>query len=154
MEIKSLADGQSLLKTWMEQKTDKPKFLICNEANAGGETTAQRLLTPLFDLNKVVLILTSNATGPHLPFHSRFEDRIAAHLEFSMNDGLREKVMTREIEKLEVKFNVKCTWASKTTIIGIAKEKGIRTALDQLEVSAYRSRSDGHKNLFIYSIIQ
>merc|ERR1711911_344651 len=114
MEIKSLADRQSLLKTWMEQKTDKPKFLICNEANAGGETTAQRLLTPLFDLNKVVLILTSNATGPHLPFHSRFEDRIAAHLEFSMNDGLREKVMTREIEKLEVKFNVKCTWASKT----------------------------------------
>ena len=135
-------------------KTDKPKFLIVNEANAGGETTAQRLLTPLFDMKKMVLILTSNADGPRLPFHSRFEDRIAAHLEFSMNADLREKVMTREIEKLEGKFNLQCTWASKTTILGIAEEKGIRTALDQLEVSAYRSRSDGHQNLFIYNIIQ
>jgi len=38
-------DGQRILKEWMELKTEKPKFIICNEANAGGETTAQRLLT-------------------------------------------------------------------------------------------------------------
>jgi len=39
----------------------------------------------------------------HLQGSRRFSDRIADHLEFSMNHGLREKVMTREIEKLKVK---------------------------------------------------
>ena len=102
----------------------------------------------------VIAVLTSNADGPPLPFHTRFEDRIAAHEKFSMNDELREKIMPRETEKLEVKFDVKCSWASKTIILAIAEEKGIRTAIDQLEVSAYRSKKDGHKNLFIYSIIQ
>ena len=102
-------------------------------------------------MTKVIAVLTSNADRPPLPFHNRFQDRIAAHVKFSMNDELREKIMPRETEKLEVKFDVKCSWASKTIILAIA---GIRTAIDQLEVSAYRSKKDGHKNLFIYSIIQ
>ena len=154
MKVKSLADGQSDLKNWMELTTDKPKFLICNEADAGGDTTSQRLLTPILDMSKVVVVLTSNANGPKLPFHDRFEDRISAHVEFLMNDGLREKIMSREIEKMEQKFDVKCSWASKTIILALAVEKGIRTAIDRLETSAYRSKMDGHKTLFIYSTIQ
>ena len=51
----------------------------------------------------------------------------------------REKIMSREIEKLEVKFDFNCYWASRITILAIAEEKGIRTVIDQLEVSAYRS---------------
>ena len=93
----------------------------------------------LLDMSKVVVVLTSNADGPQLPFHSRFDDRIAALVEFSMNDELREKIMSREIEKLEVKFDLNCYWASRITILAIAEEKGIQTVIDQLEVSAYRS---------------
>ena len=98
-------------------------------------------------MSKVVVVF-SYADGPQMPFHSRFDDRIAAHEEFSMNDELREKIMSRKIEKLEVKFDLKCFLASRTTILAIAEEKGIRTAIDQLEVSAYRSNKDGHKTVF------
>ena len=56
--------------------------------------------------------------------------------------------MSRKIEKLEVKFDLKCSLASRTTILAIAEEKGIRTAIGQLEVSAYRSNKDGPKTLF------
>ena len=69
-------------------------------------------------MSKVVVVLTSNTNGPKLPFHDRFEDRISAHVEFLMNDGLREKIMSREIEKMIRKF---------------------RTAIDQLKVSTSKT---------------
>ena len=153
MSIKSIQHGQAVLKPWMDSKTDKPKCLIADEADEGGETTVQRLITPIMDMPKMLVILTSNANGPKLPYHPRFNDRVSAHVPFTMNDQLREEIMSRQILNLEEKFDLKCSWASRTTILGIAQDKGIRTAINQLEVSAYRSNKDGHKNLFIYSNI-
>ena len=121
MSIKSISDGQAVLKTWMDWKTDKPKFLICDGADEGVETTTQRIITPIMDMSRVVVILTSDADGPTLPFHKRFNDRISAHIPFTMNDQLREEIMSREIQNLE-KFDVKCSWASRTMILGIAQD--------------------------------
>ena len=48
----------------------------------------------ILDMSKVVFVLISNADGPQLAIAlpQSFDDLIAAHVEFSVNDELREKI--------------------------------------------------------------
>ena len=66
-QIKMLAakslDGQRTLRQWLDIQTDRPKLMIFNEGDLGGDRTSQSLITPLLDQSNLIVILTSNQSG-------------------------------------------------------------------------------------------
>ena len=151
MSIATLQEGQRKMKEWLELVTDKPKFLLANEGNEGGHQTVQRLITPLLDMPNVVVILTTNQTGPNLPFHDRFEDRLLKHMEFVMTDTLREEIVDRKIAAVTSRYNLICPGTVRFQLIEKAKTS-IRDMEDLVDVSGYRSHKDGHSHLWAYNI--
>ena len=151
MSIATLQEGQRKMKEWLELVTDKPKFLLANEGNEGGHQTVQRLITPLLDMPNVVVILTTNQTGPNLPFHDRFEDRLLKHMEFVMTDALREEIVDRKVAAVTSRYNLICPATVRFQLIEKAKTS-IRDMEDLVDVSGYRSHKDGHSHLWAYNI--
>lgn len=62
LAAKSL-DGQRTLRQWLDIQTDRPKLLIFNEGDWGGDQTSQSLITTLLDQSNLIVILTSNQSG-------------------------------------------------------------------------------------------
>ena len=152
MGVNSLADGQRELRSFMDEQTTRPKFLICNEGDEGGAQTAQRLLTPLLDLKNYVVILTTNQSTPSLPYHDRFNDRIVKSLKLEMTEDLRNKIVDRKIAEITGPLKLGCPATVRLQFYGYAHKEGIRAVANKIAVSAYRSKEDGHSNLFMYTL--
>lgn len=67
LAAKSL-DGKRTLRQWLDIQTDRPKLLIFNEGDLGGDRTSQSLITPLLDQSNLIVILSSNQSGRLLLF--------------------------------------------------------------------------------------
>ena len=170
MSIVSVSAGQSTLRDFVNLATQKIKCLIVNEVDKGkgypgffqklililgGPQTTLRLLQPLVDQPKYLVIMTSNLENLNATkegsetFDARFVDRMSVQLKMEMTAQLRMQVLERTLAQNAP--DLICPPPIKAELLKKA-EKSIRDMIRVVKVSATRSRADGYNILFIYPL--
>ena len=109
-----------------------------------------RLVQPLLDQSRILVIMTSNWDGQTNLLEASFRDRIQISHQMIMTDQLRNQILDRELSKvcphLEVPLPV------RQELLKTAR-KSIRKMIDIMTVSAARSIEDNYNILVLYPLV-
>ena len=109
-----------------------------------------RLVQPLLDHSRILVIMTSNWDGQTNFLETSFRDRIQISHEMIMTDELRNQILDRELSKVCPHLTIQMP--VRQELLNIARTS-IRRMIDIMTVSAFRSTEDNYNILILYPLI-
>ena len=151
MAVRDLKEGQKLnLDQWLQTNPEQ-KMILFEEVESGGLTTVQRLLKPILDRFRTLVILTCNIKPGDLQITPKFRDRIQKKVKIDLSDSDLKKLVNARIQKVCQHYQIESNATTEKELIKIAKSS-FRKFEATLNQSAYRSQLDKFKSLVYYKL--